>query len=558
MKVATTLADIASNTPSLLYGVVSSEFATAREAMIKMACSQSPGLDDPPPALFHSSTAPNAHVLYGGSLDPPFDDVEYVQGKVPGVVADHESIFCIGAGMVDVCKSTSRPAILYAYRRKEGLTVRMVVYDCPLASMEVEMFSGPPTAFERAWLGEGCKAQRALREKVHQWMLSRGQDNFPSFLYDREQTYHTMRHGVLPFLRLRAPADENEAERLKAMLEALDPPKGGFATLKNLAGIVAESIADQKITLETVFSTYLPAVQPPSGPEEEVDYGSDEEPKHVGSAQAAKVPCLGILSLCLLKQTAEENDEALELGPPPSFSQANVDRALDEEASHPARIRGLRADPEEPSAAPAPLAFAAPLMRTCDAALLVTSSEAVAAATAVMTAVASEEDAGLMAEHLGLLKPGTLLDALSQVVAASPRQRLLVCYPKSKVFLTPKGSYKVSEDAARRLLLLSWVTPLLVRYEKISEIKVKSVSREAIELSTEFKRKIILNRTVQIPESVVALMQDVSSRLTALEAAAKAAPRAPRPAATEGSSQPSAAGKSFKRVLNMIGEYEAR
>jgi hypothetical protein len=197
----------------------------------------------------------------------------------------------------------------------------------------------------------------------------------------------------------------------------------------------------------------------------------------------------------------------------------------------------------------------------------VTSSDAVAAATAVMTAVAPEEDAGLMAEHLGLLKPGTLLDALSQIVTASPRQRLLVCYPKSKVFLTPKGSYKVTDDDARRLLLLSWVTPLLVRYDKISEIKVKSVSREAVELSTEFKRKVILNRTVQVPESVVALMQDVSSRLSALEAAAKAAPvaaplAAPAPAAAPSQpaaapSQPSAAGKSFKRVLEMIGEYES-
>jgi hypothetical protein len=451
----------------------------------------------------------------------------------------------------------------------------MVVYDCPLASMEVELFSGPPTAFERAWLGEGCKAQRALRQKVHQWMLSRGQAHYPLFFYDREQSYHTLRRGVLPLLRLRAPDDENEADRLKAMLEALEPPKGGFATLKNLAGITAESISDQKISLETVFSTYLPAVQPASGPEEEVDYGSDDEPEHVGSAQAVRVPCLGILSLCLLKQTAEENDEGLEEpGPPPIFSQTDVDRALDEEASQPARIRGLRADPEEPSAAPAPLAFAAPLMRTCDAALLVTSSDAVAAATAVMTAVAPEEDAGLMAEHLGLLKPGTLVDALSQIVAASPRQRLLVCYPKSKVFLTPKGSYKVTDDDARRLLLLSWVTPLLVRYDKISEIKVKSVSREAVELSTEFKRKVILNRTVQVPESVVALMQDVSSRLSALQAAAKAAPvaaplAAPAPAAAPSQpaaapsqpaaapSQPSAAGKSFKRVLEMIGEYES-
>ena len=565
MKVSKTLADIASNTPSLLNGLVTTEFSTAREAMIRMACSQSPALEDLAPALFHASTAPNAHILYGGSLDPPFDDVEYAKGNAPEMVAAAESIYCIGSGMVEVCKSTSRPAILYAYKRTEGLTVRMVVHDCPLASMEVELFHGSPTAFERAWLGEGCKAQRALRERVHQWMLSRGNDHFPSFLINRDQSYHTVRRGVLPFLRLRAPEDESEEATLNRVLEGLQPPNGGFSTLRNLAGITADSIPDHKLSLETVFTTYAPA--PPtaapiaSGQLDEVDYGSDEEPTFLGSAQAAKVPALGILSLCMLKQVVEDHEEDIdESGPMPTFVQADVDIALDEEAAQPAKIRGLRAVHQVGGdAREVPLDFAMPLLRTCDSALIVSSADAVAAASAVMAALADEEDAGLMAEHLGLLKPGTLMDALSQIVAASKRQRFLVCHPNSKVFITHNGHFNVTDDGARRLLLLSWVTPLLVRHDNVSEIKVKRVSREAVELSSEFKRKVILNRTMQLPESVVALMKEVSARLGALEAAAKAAPPAP-PAvpATPAPSPPSppsasAAGKSFKRVLDMLG-----
>lgn len=560
MRVVSTLSDIGSNTPTLLNGVVTNEFSTAREAMLRMAVAQSPALEDPPPSLLHASVVPNAHVLYGGSLDPPFDDVEYTRGKTPEIKADDDLVYCVGSGMVDVCKSTARPAVLYAYRSSNGLVVRMVVYDCPLASMEVELFHGDTTSFERAWLGETCKAQRVLREKVHSWMISRGQDRFPSFLYDRNESYHTTRRGVLPFLRLRAPSDENETIKVNKMLEALEPPKAGFTTLKGLAGVTADSIADEQISLETVFSSFVPVSPTPSGPEEEVDYGSDEEPKYIGSSQASRVPCLGILSLCLLKQTTDEieTDAGLERQEQSAaFAPEDLERALQEEAMHTARIRGLKVDPEESTTTTSPLGFAAPLLRTSDSALIVSSSNPVAAATAVITAVASEEDAGLMAEHLGLLKPGTLLDALSHVVNACPRQCLLVCYPKSKVFITPSGSYKVTDDGARRLLLSPWVTPLMVRYEKISEIKVHGVFREQVQLSAEFKRQVILNRTVQVPESVVALMQDVSSRLATLEAAVKEAPVMSSSAGpSKVAPPPSGAAKSFKRVLDVIGAFE--
>lgn len=554
MKVVTTMSDIASNTPALLDGLLISEFSTAREVMIRLACSQSPALEDPPPALFHASTTPNSHILYGGSLDTCYDDVEYVSGESTAMVATPENIYCIGSGMVDVCKSTARPAILYAYKKSESIMVRMVVYDCPLASMEVELFHGPPTGFEKCWFGESVKAQRALREKVYQWMRSRGEDHFPSFLYDRDLCYHTMRRGVLPFLRLRAPQNETETSTLACMLEGIEAPRGGFATLKTLAGITAESISENNISFETVFSTHVPARVPAAGGDEEVDFGSDDDSaQNTGCVQANNIPALGILSLCLLKQSAEDdadNEEYAEEAPPqPVFSRADVDRALDQESEYPSRIRGLRADLDDSCSSQMPLAFALPLLRACDTALLISSPDAVPAACGVMTAIASEEDAGLMAEHLRKLNPGTLLGALSQIVFASPRQRFLVCYPKSKVFLTPKGSFKVTDDAARRLLLLSWVTPILSRYEKLSEIKVKGVSRETIELSAQFKRQVILNRTTQIPESVVELMRDVSSRLSALEEAARAAP-APAPAVS------STAGRSFKRVLDMIGEYE--
>lgn len=559
MRISKTLADLAASTPSLLNGLVVSEFATARETMIRLACSESPALDHPPPALFHASTTPSANVLYGGTLNAAYDDVEYVQGKTPPMDAPSESVYCIGSGMVDVCKTTPRPAILYAYRKLEGLVVRLVVYDCPLASMEADLFHGPPTSFERAWLGDGAKAQRALREKVHLWMRSRGGDHLPSFLYDRDQHYHTTRRGVLPFLRLRAPENENEVAILAAMLEGVQPPEGGLATLKNLAGVSVDSIRDQKLFLETVFSSFAPERTPApvgGGLEEEVDFGSDgDDCNYVGCTQAAKIPTLGILAFCMLKQTVEDHEEDLEeAAPAPTFAQAEVDRALDEEAAQPARIRGLRVDPEEKPSSSAPLAFAAPLLRLCDSALIVQSSDPRAVACGLMTAVASEEDAALMAEHLGILKPGNLLDALSQVVAASKRQRFIICYPKSKVFLTNNGSFKVSDDAARRLLLCSWVTPLLVRYEKVSEVKVKGVSRETVELSSHFKRQVIVNRAMQVPESVVVLMRDVSVRLVALEAATKAAPTAVVRAAPVAPS--SEVASSFKRVLKLVGECE--
>ena len=563
MRVATTLAEIASNTPSLLNGLVVSEFATARETVIRLACSKGPGLNDPPPALFHASTTPNAHVLYGGSLSAAYDDTEFVAGNHPTMATNSESVYCIGSGMVDVCTSTSRPAILYAYRKREGLVVRMVVYNCPLASMEAELFSGPPTSFERAWLGDAAKAQRALRENVYLWIRSRGSDHFPSFLYDRDQCYHTTRRGVLPFLRLRAPANENEIATLSAMLEGLEPPDGGFTTLRNLASVTAASAAEQdKLSLETIFSTHVPEKAPAlvGGHEEEVDFGSeDDESKHVGCTQAVKVAALGILSLCILKQTVEDHEDGLEEdAPAPTFAQADLDKALDEEAAHPARIRGLRVEPEEtPSSAP--LGFAEPLLRTCGAALLVSSPDAGAAACGVMAAVASEEDAALMAEHLGMVKPGNVGDALFHVVAASPRQRFLVCYPKSKVFIMNKTSFKVDDDSARRLLLLSWVTPLLVVGNHVSEIKVKGVSRETMELSSHFKRQVILGRTMHVPESLVALMKDVSARLVALEAATKAAvvaPKGPPPPTPPPPPSPSGARRSFKRVLEMVGEYE--
>ena len=564
MKVASTLSDIASNTPSLLDGLLVSEFATAREVMIRLACSQSPALEDPPPALFHASTTPNAHILYGGSLDTCYDDVEYVKGQSPAMVANPENIYCIGSGMVEVCKSTVRPAILYAYTKGDSIMVRMIVYDCPLASMEVELFHGPPTEFEKAWFGESYKSQRALREKVYQWMRSRGEDHFPSFLYDRDHSYHTIRRGVLPFLRLRAPEDENETSNLAFMLEGIEAPKGGFVTLKTLAGITAESISEHNISFETVFSTYGPTRAPAAGGDEEVDFGSDDDSnQNIGCVQASKIPSLGILSLCLLKKSAEhyEDEEYTEEETPqPVFSRADVDRALDQEAEYPSRIRGLRSDYDDNSSSPTPLAFTLPLLRTCDAAMLISSSNAVTAACGVMTAVASEEDTVMMAEHFKMLNPGTLVTALLQIVVASPRQRFLVCYPKSKVFLTRSGSFKVTDDAARRLLLLSWVTPILSMYDKLSEIKVKGVSRETIELSSQFKRQVILSRTMQIPESVVELMKDVSSRLTALEETARAPAAAqephPVPDPTSIPTVSSATGRSFKRVLDIIGEYE--
>ena len=93
-------------------GSSSRSFQQQERPLIRLACNKSPGLDDPPPALFHASTTPNAHVLYGGSLSAAYDDVEYVEGKAPPMAALSESIYCIGSGMVDVCKTTSRPAIL--------------------------------------------------------------------------------------------------------------------------------------------------------------------------------------------------------------------------------------------------------------------------------------------------------------------------------------------------------------------------------------------------------------------------------------------------------------
>lgn len=589
MKLPQILSDIASNTPAFTTNLINTEFSTATEAVIRLAAAKNNSLFDPPAAFFHPSNIPNASILYGGSLDPPFDDVKYTQGASPPFDSKPDQVFCVGGCVVDVCESESRPAILYAYFKPTGgLVVRMVVYDCPMATMEAELFGGKTSAFESAWSGDASGDSRKFLDQVHTWMRSRGPLHFPPFLYDREATYHLVRKGVLPFLRARSPSNDKETNDLKSMLEALDPPAGNITPLKRVAQVSSDDAGnvhggvDGPISLETVFvaapvGESAGRVGPIAGaPCDEVDYGSDgsDAPEKLkGCAQAASFPALGVLAMCILRGTTEDYDDEVE-AEVPTIASSDLDKAIDEEENSSTTHRGLTVDTEQEVSATHPLLFATPLQKTCDSALIVSSPDQVIAACGVVSRCGSDEDAGLIAEHLALLKPGTLVAALSHVASHSHRQGFLVCYPKSKILVINTSTYKITDDAARRLLLQTWVTPLMVRYERVSEIKLKGVGRETVEVTASFRRQVISSRTSTIPESMTILMQDVASRLGALEQAVQAAPApvpaapapapaapAPVPAALAPAPLPapspqSAAGKSFKRVLALLSMAE--
>ena len=206
---------------------------------------------EPPPALRHEAPFHAPNVLWGAefSLHHTSEATAYREGAFRVPRGDEDAAATtyevLGSLMFDVTRSVSRPALLYWSGRRndevhEGRAdeaaqapepqLLVVVDHAPLGAMEAELFDARPggscSELEAEWLGERGVAQWAVRTTdlattVRSGPGGAGFAAFPNWLLGG--TYHVVRPGVLPLLRLRLPRDQAECRALRRALRRARP-----------------------------------------------------------------------------------------------------------------------------------------------------------------------------------------------------------------------------------------------------------------------------------------------------------------------------------------------
>ena len=585
MRFVNTLIDIGGAAPSVLEGVVGSDGNTALEIVRRAACTGAREvLDAPPPALLHESKAPPTNVLYGGLKSCPLDDGPFKQHDPEALASrfKREGRVCVGGLMMDVTKTISRPAIVYAMQDSatETLTLQVEVWRAPLAAMEAELFqcTGMPSAFERRWMSDDEAASLTeLRRGAANYVRRCGYDAMPQWMHASE--FCISRPGPLPLLRLRKP--ETHAEISELSLVAASVP---FAEPKALKTVL-EDCLPCPVSVETFFFTTS----------EEAAGAGQEDTTGVNEVLAESL--MAPLALVVMKHL--DNVDYYDVVVPEGAldAPAESDGQEGDESPDTQTLKQLvedlvqreRALPQPEDAGPAMshradnvlMRVLSPTGRPCDSKILVRTGLHAEAAGAVADRFFSESDAVVIKRRCASQATVTeMIMAIGRMMV--PRQALLVVN-KAKdgkvqkcCLVAHDGDWPIANERISRYALCSWVTPIVLDGESVIEIKVQGVTRETMRLSERARLDHALPQTItaSLPSELaeflrtaaagVAKLPELLQRLESLEGTLKQGVSVAVPSAATGSlAQPLPAAREpcevqlgFKRANDHIEAYE--
>ena len=463
-------------------------------------------------------------MLYAGQETCPVADAPYLQGDWQ----PPENASIMGAAMLDVCKDVARPAVVFTTTNSAGVLDKVFVWvsRAPIAAMEAELFygSGPPSAFERRWLRDEASSIKAQRTRVGVHIHSRGLNATPQWLFDQDDSFHVMRPGAMTMLRLRKPSTDVEADALHHALEQLPLPPQGYSEWKILSAKLEPST---QVELITVFSTHGP----------EVWLMDENQPKNC--TDAMNHTCISALALVTLKYARDfdyyncEEDSRAGPGDDEEETQhrdedeSSISTVMDELLTREQSDANVDHLPPSLRGKHDTLAFALKATtKLNDVSKMCSFSTGQKEpmedlVSFFFNASDCEVVTSMVSAYRGVSE---MLEVVGRLMC--PRQAIL-CVRKDtdssyQSFLyTRHGKITIGNlDDVTRLLLCTWVTPLLLernqRGSTLFEIKVQDIRREQLAASHSARLKAARN-TTKVSSQVAASLELIPSLVDKLK-----------------------------------------
>ena len=482
-----------------------------------------------PPALLHGSKYGSGHFLYGTEVPAIHEDVAYRDGNAPPQDFLFKAKLC-GAFVMRVHMEETRPVLVYWKERERKLI--FMVLRAPLGKLEAVLSNLAEEAsdFEKRWMEGQVVDVMEQRRQVFASIRRCGMDNFPTFLISGN--YHLERHGVLPLLRLSRPENAVEEDMcLRALASAPDTSNNAIAPTDPTTTMAEIGLLEREWTATTVFMT------------------GDASDLKTGKCQTtprdwrAFLNASGVsrLAMGILNQMYEQDYWGPSLKTPVNPGFAQPEMMAESEDMQEQRISGL-----QPCEAPATLSsIFAMTQRVAELSdVIVQYNRASDAVLAIGAALFQDRDRPFFEGSFGAsINASGLSSAEARVrkIARAMEKRFAILLivvghtgdDAGKVMSLSLDCQGVGKDGAGanawnpgidecvRLLLCPWVTPLIIRGNTLSRLRLQGVARQKLKLSEKTILEYMptnLNTTALVSQADIATMQRaVMARLDDLE-----------------------------------------
>jgi hypothetical protein len=466
--------------------------------------------NDLPPIVLDETGLLNQIQLWGSGTHPLSNG--YRSG--PGIPS-RESV-CIGGVIVQLDDNTWKPAaVLHSHD-----LITLFVSNCELSVLEQSIETTTPSQMENHIFGAAMAEQtRRLLPKLMQFTRTAGASAMSPHLCS---IVHLVRDGPLPWLRVRSPATSEEKTELHVFLS-----KFPVANPKTATALLGKN-EETTYRLQTILSKAKLALLP--------------NPLVTTAVELIDAAIIAPLALILLGQTKRTN-KLLEATESCSIDSTNEDadgtpqigsfyavqkQALSLAKQEEEEAVKIVADVPKLTPAEAITASSAATMaiRPSPPPVEVTLSEianAVKRKFAVkqvansfcvngieqlVKEVTRSHDSNMLRQMLDNLPRTTAaFDSLHQIIKiCDKRYAFLITSVQGIHLFTPNERYTIDADAAARLLLCPWITPIVFNMGAVGVITVDGVVRWPLTLDDGVRvSRLALNK--QLPGEVSRAMQ---------------------------------------------------
>lgn len=466
--------------------------------------------EDPPPIVLDETGLLSRIQLWGGGTRPLSDG--YRSG--PGLPS-RESV-CIGGVIVQLDDDTWKPATVL----HSGDLITLFVPDCEFSMLEQSIETTTPSQMENHIFGSAMAEQtRRLLPKLIEFTRTAGASAMSPHLCS---IIHLVRDGPLPWLRVRSPATSEEKTKLHLLLS-----KFPVANPKSAATLFGKN-EETTYRLQTILSKVKLAPLP--------------NPLVTTAVELIDAAIIAPLALILLGQTKRTN-KLLEATESCSIDSTNEDvdgtpqigsfyavqkQALilskqEEEATikvvsdvpkltsaeaiaaSTAATMAIRASPPPVEVT---LSEIAKMVRRKFAVKQVANSFCVNGIEQFIKEVTRPHDSNMLRQMLDSLPRTTAaFESLHQIIKiCDKRYAFLITSVQGIHLFTPNNRHTIDADAAARLLLCPWITPIVFNMGAVGVLTVDGVVRWPLTLDDTIRvSRLALNK--QLPGEVSRAIQ---------------------------------------------------
>lgn len=470
--------------------------------------------EDPPPIVLDETGLLSRIQLWGGGTQPLSDG--YRSG--PGLPS-RDSV-CIGGVIVQLDDNTWKPATVL----HSADLITLFVPDCRFSVLEQSIETTTPSQMENHIFGSAMAEQtRRLLPKLMGFTRTAGASAMSPHLCS---IIHLVRDGPLPWLRVRSPSSTEEKTELHLLLS-----KFPVANPKSAATLFGKN-EETTYRLQTILSKVKLAPLP--------------NPLVTTAVELIDAAIIAPLALILLGQTKRTN-KLLEATESCSIDSTNEDvdgtpqigsfYAVQKQALFLAKqeeedtIKVVSDVPKlKPAEAvavstaatmairPSPplvevtLSDIAKMVKRKFAVKQVANSFCVNGIEQLIKEVTRPHDSNMLRQMLDNLPRTTAaFDSLHQIIKiCDKRYAFLIISVQGIHLFTPNNRHTIDADAAARLLLCPWITPIVFNMGAVGVLTVDGVVRWPLTLDDGVRvSRLALNK--QLPGEVSRAMQAAAS-----------------------------------------------